>query len=203
MNATFIRSCRARPCRSGRLDIKGGVNRAVRWPDRALTTVSLSAAPCQVTGSSAERRRQDTLLTAACGFVSRNPERSFDSLDAPVRRTGCGPGVSRTLPGVGPVSADPVRGRERQSGHPERRGPFCPLLGPAPRSAGRAAAAERALQALGRGGRLDLSDSMPETLAYGLRKRGALAPPCRHPRLLLCSRMPSSGLSEGAAELAT
>jgi branched-chain amino acid transport system ATP-binding protein len=55
---------------------------------------------------------------------------------------------------------------------------------------------EKALRALSRVGVEDLADSMPETLAYGLRKRVALARALvGHPQLLLLDE-PASGLSE-------
>src|SRR5260370_36495227 len=55
---------------------------------------------------------------------------------------------------------------------------------------------EQALQALSLVGVRDLADSMPEALAYGLRKRVALARALvGHPRLLLLDE-PASGLSE-------
>jgi branched-chain amino acid transport system ATP-binding protein len=53
-----------------------------------------------------------------------------------------------------------------------------------------------AIQALGRVGAVDLADRMPGTLAYGLRKRVALARALvARPRLLLLDE-PASGLSE-------
>jgi branched-chain amino acid transport system ATP-binding protein len=167
----------------------------------ALDDVSLSAAPRQVTGVIGPNGAgKTTLLNAACGFVRPTSGTiSFGSRKLtgvrPHRLAGLG--IARTLQGVGlfrglSVAENVMVG----ASHGARAGFWSGLFG-LPRSDRdeRRLRAE-AVAALGRVGIADLADRMPDTLAYGLRKRVALARALiGRPRLLLLDE-PASGLSE-------
>jgi branched-chain amino acid transport system ATP-binding protein len=167
----------------------------------ALDDVSLSAAPREVTGVIGPNGAgKTTLLNAACGFVRPTSGTiSFGSRELtgvrPHRLAGLG--IARTLQGVGlfrglSVAENVMVG----ASHGARAGFWSGLFG-LPRSDRdeRRLRAE-AVAALGRVGIGDLADRMPDTLAYGLRKRVALARALiGRPRLLLLDE-PASGLSE-------
>ncbi len=167
----------------------------------ALDSVSLSAAPRQVTGIIGPNGAgKTTLLNSVCGFV--NPSSGAISFDGheltgvrPHRLAGLG--IARTLQGVGlfrglTAIENVMVGATRVA----RAGFWSGLFGLPWSDRDERRLRERALQALDRVGVADLADSMPGTLAYGLRKRVALARALvGDPRLLLLDE-PASGLSE-------
>jgi len=167
----------------------------------ALDDVSLSAAPRQVTGIIGPNGAgKTTLLNATCGFV--RPSRGSITFDGreltgirPHRLAGLG--ISRTLQGVGLFSGLSVAENVMIGATTAARAGFWSGIFGLPRSdRDERRLREQAMQALGRVGAADLADSMPGTLAYGLRKRVALARALvGHPRLLLLDE-PASGLSE-------
>jgi branched-chain amino acid transport system ATP-binding protein len=167
----------------------------------ALDDVSLSAAPRQVTGIIGPNGAgKTTLLNATCGFV--RPSRGSITFDGheltgirPHRLAGLG--ISRTLQGVGLFSGLSVAENVMIGATTAARAGFWSGIFGLPRSdRDERRLREQALHALGRVGAADLADSMPDTLAYGLRKRVALARALvGHPRLLLLDE-PASGLSE-------
>jgi branched-chain amino acid transport system ATP-binding protein len=167
----------------------------------ALDDVSLSAAPRQVTGIIGPNGAgKTTLLNAACGFVKpQSGTIFFDSRELtgvrPHRLAGLG--VARTLQGVGLFRGlSAVENVMVGATQTARAGFWSGFFGLPRSDRDERRLRERALQALGRVGARDLADSMPETLAYGLRKRVALARALvGHPRLLLLDE-PASGLSE-------
>jgi branched-chain amino acid transport system ATP-binding protein len=184
---------------SGMLDISGVT---VQFGGlTALDDVSLSAAPRQVTGIIGPNGAgKTTLLNAACGFV--RPSKGSISFDGheltgirPHRLAGLG--ISRTLQGVGLFSGLSAAENVMIGATTAARAGFWSGLFGLPRSdRDERRLREQAMQALSRVGAADLADSMPDTLAYGLRKRVALARALvGHPRLLLLDE-PASGLSE-------
>ena len=183
----------------GGLDISGVT---VRFGGlTALDDVSLSAAPRQVTGIIGPNGAgKTTLLNAACGFVKpQSGTISFDSHDLtgvrPHRLAGLG--IARTLQGVGLFRGLSVVENVMVGATPTARAGFWSGFFGLPRSdRDERRLRDQALQALALVGIRDFADSMPETLAYGLRKRVALARALvGHPRLLLLDE-PASGLSE-------
>jgi branched-chain amino acid transport system ATP-binding protein len=167
----------------------------------ALDDVSLSAAPRQVTGVIGPNGAgKTTLLNAACGFVRPTSGTiSFGSRKLtgvrPHRLAGLG--IARTLQGVGLFRGLSVAENVMVGASHGARARFWSGLFGLPRSDRdeRRLRAE-AVAALGRVGIADLADRMPDTLAYGLRKRVALARALiGRPRLLLLDE-PASGLSE-------
>ncbi len=185
--------------RSGVLDISGVT---VQFGGlTALDDVSISAAPRQVTGIIGPNGAgKTTLLNATCGFVK--PSRGSITFDGheltgirPHRLTGLG--ISRTLQGVGLFRGLSVAENVMIGATNAARAGFWSGLFGLPRSdRDERLLREQAMQALSRVGAADLADSMPGTLAYGLRKRVALARALiGHPRLLLLDE-PASGLSE-------
>jgi branched-chain amino acid transport system ATP-binding protein len=187
------------PTTSGVLDIRGVT---VRFGGlTALDNVSLSAAPRHVTGIIGPNGAgKTTLLNATCGFV--RPAAGticFDGKELtgvrPHRLAGLG--ITRTLQGVGlfpglSVAENVMIGATRSA----RAGFWSALFGLPRSDRDERRLREQALQALDRVGAADLADNMPGTLAYGLRKRVALARALvGHPRLLLLDE-PASGLSE-------
>jgi branched-chain amino acid transport system ATP-binding protein len=167
----------------------------------ALDDVSLSAAPRQVTGIIGPNGAgKTTLLNAACGFVKpQSGTIFFDSRELtgvrPHRLAGLG--VARTLQGVGLFRGlSAVENVMVGATQTARAGFWSGFFGLPRSDRDERRLRERAVQALVRVGARDLADSMPETLAYGLRKRVALARALvGHPRLLLLDE-PASGLSE-------
>jgi branched-chain amino acid transport system ATP-binding protein len=167
----------------------------------ALDDVSLSAAPRQVTGIIGPNGAgKTTLLNATCGFVKpAGGSIAFDGHELtgvrPHRLAGFG--IARTLQGVGlfrglSVAENVMIGATRAA----RAGFWTGLFGLPRSDRDERRLREQAMQALRRVGAADLADSMPDTLAYGLRKRVALARALvGHPRLLLLDE-PASGLSE-------
>ncbi len=184
---------------SGTLDISGVT---VQFGGlSALDDVSLSAAPRQITGIIGPNGAgKTTLLNATCGFV--RPSRGSITFDGheltgirPHRLAGLG--ISRTLQGVGLFSGLSVAENVMIGATTAARAGFWSGLFGLPRSdRDERRLREQAMQALSRVGAADLADNLPDTLAYGLRKRVALARALvGHPRLLLLDE-PASGLSE-------
>jgi branched-chain amino acid transport system ATP-binding protein len=199
MNAGSSEAGVVGPARSGVLDISGVT---VRFGGlTALDGVSLSAAPRQVTGIIGPNGAgKTTLLNAMCGFVK--PAAGSIAFDGhaltgvrPHRLAGFG--IARTLQGVGlfrglTVIENVMIGATRAA----RAGFWSGLFGLPRSDRDERRLRQQSMQALTRVGAADLADSMPDTLAYGLRKRVALARALvGHPRLLLLDE-PASGLSE-------
>jgi branched-chain amino acid transport system ATP-binding protein len=187
------------PTAPGGLDISGVT---VRFGGlTALDDVSLSAAPRQVTGIIGPNGAgKTTLLNAACGFV--RPQSGTITFNGH-ELTGIRPhrlaslGIARTLQGVGLFRGlSVVENVMVGATHSARAGFWSGFLGLPRSDRDERRLREEALRALSRVGVENLADSMPETLAYGLRKRVALARALvGHPRLLLLDE-PASGLSE-------
>ncbi len=167
----------------------------------ALDGVSLAAAPGQVTGIIGPNGAgKTTLLNVLCGFIK--PESGtirFAGHELTQLRPDqmAGVGIARTLQGVGlfrglSVVENVMVGATRHS-----RSGFWPALLGLPRSdRDERRLRERAMLALAKVGAGDHAGSMPDTLAYGVRKRVALARAlAAQPRLLLLDE-PASGLSE-------
>ena len=167
----------------------------------ALDDVSFSATARQVTGIIGPNGAgKTTLLNVLCGFIRPDAgQLSFEGADL----TGLRPhrlaslGIARTLQGVGlfrrlSVLENVMVGADRQA-----RSGFWSALGGLPAaSRDERLLRTRALAALDRAGAPDLADAMPDRLAYGLRKRVALARALvAQPRLLLLDE-PAGGLSE-------
>lgn len=167
----------------------------------ALDDVSLTASPREITGIIGPNGAgKTTLLNSACGFVRPVSGRiSF----GPHQLTGVRPhrlarlGVARTLQGVGlfrglSVAENVMVG----ASHTARAGFWSGLFGLPWSDRDERRLREAAVAALDRVGIADHADRMPDTLAYGLRKRVALARALvGRPRLLLLDE-PASGLSE-------
>jgi branched-chain amino acid transport system ATP-binding protein len=183
----------------GSLDVQGVT---VRFGGlTALEDVSLTAAPRQVTGIIGPNGAgKTTLLNVLCGFVKPDVGTiQFDGREL----TGLRPhrlarlGIARTLQGVGlfgglSVVENVMVGASSQA----RAGFWTALFGLPWSDRDERMLRDRALQALDRVGAADLADSKPDTLAYGLRKRVALARAlAARPRVLLLDE-PASGLSE-------
>ena len=199
MNAGSSEAGLVGPARSGVLDISGVT---VRFGGlTALDDVSLSAAPRQVTGIIGPNGAgKTTLLNATCGFVKPAAGSiAFDGHELTAIRPHrlAGLGIARTLQGVGlfrglSVAENVMIGATRAA----RAGFWTGLFGLPRSDRDERRLREQAMQALSRVGAADLADSMPDTLAYGLRKRVALARALvGHPRLLLLDEL-ASGLSE-------
>jgi branched-chain amino acid transport system ATP-binding protein len=167
----------------------------------ALDDVSLTADPHQVTGIIGPNGAgKTTLLNVLCGFVRPNSGRiTFGGRDLgrlrPHRLAGLG--IARTLQGVGLFSGLSVLENVMVGATCHARAGFWSAFGGLPASdADERRLRERALQALDRVGGADLAARMPGSLAYGLRKRVALARALvAGPRLLLLDE-PAGGLSE-------
>jgi branched-chain amino acid transport system ATP-binding protein len=191
---------------AGSLDIRGIT---VRFGGlTALDDVSLTAAPRQVTGIIGPNGAgKTTLLNAACGLVRpQSGTITFDghSLAGLRAHRLAGLGIARTLQGVGLFRGLSVAENVMVGATSRARAGFWPALLGLPRSdRDERRLREQAVQALDQVGVADLADAMPGTLAYGLRKRVALARALAgRPRLLLLDE-PASGLPESElAELA-
>jgi branched-chain amino acid transport system ATP-binding protein len=187
------------PAAPGGLDISGVT---VRFGGlTALDDVSLSAALRQVTGIIGPNGAgKTTLLNAACGFV--RPQSGTITFNGH-ELTGIRPhrlaslGIARTLQGVGLFRGlSVVENVMVGATHSARAGFWSGFLGLPRSDRDERRLREEALRALSRVGVEDLAHSMPEKLAYGLRKRVALARALvGRPRLLLLDE-PASGLSE-------
>jgi len=167
----------------------------------ALDDVSLNAAPRQITGIIGPNGAgKTTLLNSVCGFVKpASGTISFEGHDI----TGIRPhrladlGIARTLQGVGlfrglTVAENVMIGAT----HVARAGFWSALFGLPWSDRDERRLREQAIAALSRVGAAEMADNMPDTLAYGVRKRVALARALvGHPRLLLLDE-PASGLSE-------
>jgi branched-chain amino acid transport system ATP-binding protein len=167
----------------------------------ALDAVSLTAAPRQVTGIIGPNGAgKTTLLNVLCGFV--RPGSGDVNLGA-TSLTGLPPhrlaslGIARTLQGVGLFRGLTVLENVMAGATSQARAGFWPaLLGLARSDRDERALRQRSLAALGRVGVADQADRLPDQLAYGLRKRVALARALvTGPRVLLLDE-PASGLSE-------
>jgi branched-chain amino acid transport system ATP-binding protein len=184
---------------AGSLDIQGVT---VRFGGlTALDDVSLTAAARQVTGIIGPNGAgKTTLLNAVCGFVRPQSGTVFfdgRSLTGLRAHRLAGLGIARTLQGVGLFRGLSAVENVMVGATPAARAGFWPALFGLPRSdRDERRLREQAVQALDRVGVADLADAMPDTLAYGLRKRVALARALAgRPRLLLLDE-PASGLSE-------
>ena len=167
----------------------------------ALDAVSLTAAPRQVTGIIGPNGAgKTTLLNVLCGFV--RPATGDVSLGAALL-TGLPPhrlaslGIARTLQGVGLFRGLTVLENVMAGATSQARAGFWPaLLGLARSDRDERALRQRSLAALDRVGVADEAGRLPDQLAYGLRKRVALARALvTGPRVLLLDE-PASGLSE-------
>jgi branched-chain amino acid transport system ATP-binding protein len=167
----------------------------------ALDDVSLSASPREVTGIIGPNGAgKTTLLNTACGFVRPvSGKISFGSRELtgvrPHRLAGLG--IARTLQGVGLFDGLSVAENVMVGGsHGARAGFWSGLFGLPWSDRDERRLRAEATAALDRLGIADLADRMPGTLAYGLRKRVAVARALvARPRLLLLDE-PASGLSE-------
>jgi branched-chain amino acid transport system ATP-binding protein len=167
----------------------------------ALDDVSFTAPACQVTGIIGPNGAgKTTLLNAACGFVKpQSGTIRFGGHELiGLRPHRLAPlGIARTMQGLGlfgrlSVVENVMVGATSQA----RAGFWSALLGLPWSDRDERRLRDQAVAALDRVGAADLAQSMPETLAYGLRKRVALARAVvARPRLLLLDE-PASGLSE-------
>ncbi len=167
----------------------------------ALDDVSFTAPGRQVTGVIGPNGAgKTTLLNVLCGFVRPGQGRlRFGGTELGRLRPHqlAALGIARTLQGVGLFRRLSVLENVMVGAQTQARGGFWSALGGLPasdRDEHRLRA--RARDALDRVGAADLADAMPEQLAYGLRKRVALARALAgQPRLLLLDE-PAGGLSE-------
>jgi branched-chain amino acid transport system ATP-binding protein len=167
----------------------------------ALDDVSLTAASRQVTGIIGPNGAgKTTLLNVLCGLV--RPESGqirFDGRELTRLRPHklAALGIARTLQGVGLFDGLSVAENVMVGATSHARAGFWSGLFGLPRSdRDERQLRQLAVEALERVGAADLADAMPGTLAYGLRKRVALARALvARPRLLLLDE-PASGLSE-------
>jgi branched-chain amino acid transport system ATP-binding protein len=167
----------------------------------ALDGVCLTASPRQVTGIIGPNGAgKTTLLNVLCGFVKPDAGQiSFGGRELarlrPHRLAALG--IARTLQGVGLFAGLSVLENVMIGATRHARAGFWPAFCGLPRSdADERKLAGRAMQALERVGAADLAARMPGSLAYGLRKRVALARALvASPRLLLLDE-PAGGLSE-------
>jgi branched-chain amino acid transport system ATP-binding protein len=167
----------------------------------ALDDVSLTAAPRQVTGIIGPNGAgKTTLLNVLCGLVRPDAGQIwFDSREL----TGLRPhrlaslGVARTLQGVGLFDGlSAVENVMIGATCHARAGFWSALFGMPWSDRDERMLRRKSLDALDLVGAADHADSLPGTLAYGVRKRIALARAVvARPRLLLLDE-PASGLSE-------
>ncbi|MGO9783596.1 MAG: ABC transporter ATP-binding protein [Streptosporangiaceae bacterium] len=183
----------------GSLDIQGVT---VRFGGvTALDDVSLTAAPRKVTGIIGPNGAgKTTLLNAACGFVRpQSGTVSFDGRPLTNLRAHrlAGLGIARTLQGVGLFRGLSVIENVMVGATAGARAGIWSALFGLPRSdRDERRLREQAMRALDEVGAADLADQMPDTLAYGLRKRVALARALvGRPRMLLLDE-PAGGFPE-------
>ena len=183
----------------GSLDIRGVT---VRFGGlTALDDVSLTAAPRKITGIIGPNGAgKTTLLNTACGFVRpQSGTVSFDGrpLTGLKAHRLAGLGIARTLQGVGLFKGLTVAENIMVGATPAAKAGVWSALFGLPRSdRDERRLRERAMQALAEVGAAELADRMPDTLAYGLRKRVALARALvARPKLLLLDE-PASGFPE-------
>jgi|SRR5215472_717711 len=200
MNESSARAAPAEAAASaGGLDVSGIT---VRFGGlTALDDVSLTAPTRQITGIIGPNGAgKTTLLNVLCGFI--RPEAGsihFEGRELtrlrPHRLAGLG--IARTLQGVGLFSGLTVAENVMVGATCHARAGFWSAFFGLPRSdRDERMLRERAMQALDRVGAAGLADQMPESLAYGPRKRVALARALvASPRLLLLDE-PAGGLSE-------
>jgi branched-chain amino acid transport system ATP-binding protein len=167
----------------------------------ALDRVSLTAAPGQVTGIIGPNGAgKTTLLNVLCGFV--RPDSGTISFGGR-KLTGLRPhklaglGIARTLQGVGLFGGLSVLENVMVGATVHARTGFWSALAGVPRAdRDERQLRERASEALAQVGVVAHAGAAPATLAYGVRKRVALARAlAAQPRLLLLDE-PASGLSE-------
>jgi len=167
----------------------------------ALDSVSCVAVDRQVTGIIGPNGAgKTTLLNVVCGFVRPDSgEITFAGRELtrirPHRLAGLG--IARTMQGVGLFRGLSAVENVMVGASEGARAGFWSALFGLPRSdRDERRLRQRAMEALDRVGVADLAGSMPDTLAYGLRKRVALARAlAASPRLLLLDE-PAGGLSE-------
>jgi branched-chain amino acid transport system ATP-binding protein len=167
----------------------------------ALDDVSFTAPGRQVTGVIGPNGAgKTTLLNVLCGFVRPDGGRlSFGGTELgrlrPHRLASLG--IARTLQGVGLFRHLTVLENVMVGAQGQARAGFWSALGGLPMSdRDERRLAARAGDALDRVGAAGLAGAMPDQLAYGLRKRVALARAlASQPRLLLLDE-PAGGLSE-------
>jgi branched-chain amino acid transport system ATP-binding protein len=183
----------------GSLDIRGVT---VRFGGlTALDDVSLTAAPRKITGIIGPNGAgKTTLLNTACGFVKpQSGIVEFDghSLTGLRAHRLAALGIARTLQGVGLFKGLTVAENVMVGATPAAKaGVWSALLGLPRSDRDERRLRERAMQALAEVGAEDLANRMPDTLAFGLRKRVALARALvAQPRLLLLDE-PASGFPE-------
>ena len=167
----------------------------------ALDDVSLTAAPRRVTGIIGPNGAgKTTLLNVLCGLVRpESGQIQFDGRELTRLRPHklAALGIARTLQGVGLFDGLSVAENVMVGATIHARAGFWSGLFGLPRSdRDERQLRQLAVEALDRVGAADLADAVPSTLAYGLRKRVALARALvARPRLLLLDE-PASGLSE-------
>jgi branched-chain amino acid transport system ATP-binding protein len=167
----------------------------------ALDQVSLTARPRQVTGIIGPNGAgKTTLLNTVCGFVKpQSGTVSFEGRELTGLRTDrlAALGITRTLQGVGLFPGLTVTENVMVGATPSAKAGVWSALFGLPRSdRDERRLRDQAMGALDRLGVADLADRMPDTLAYGLRKRVALARAlAAQPRLVLLDE-PASGLPE-------
>ena len=190
------------PPADGRDDVLEARGVTVRFGGlTALDEVSFTAPACQVTGIIGPNGAgKTTLLNAACGFVKpQSGTIRFGGHEL----TGLRPhrlaplGIARTMQGLGLFGRLSVVENVMVGATSQARAGFWPaLLGLPWSDRDERRLRDQAVAALDRVGAAGLAHSMPGTLAYGLRKRVALARALvARPRLLLLDE-PASGLSE-------
>jgi branched-chain amino acid transport system ATP-binding protein len=167
----------------------------------ALDDVSFTAPGRQVTGVIGPNGAgKTTLLNVLCGFVRPDQGRlSFGGTELARLRPHqlAALGITRTLQGVGLFRRLSVLENVMVGAQGQARAGFWSALAGLPASdRDERRLRARALAALDRVGAAGLADARPGQLAYGLRKRVALARAlAAEPRLLLLDE-PAGGLSE-------
>jgi len=167
----------------------------------ALDDVSFTAAGRQVTGVIGPNGAgKTTLLNVLCGFVRPGQGRmSFGGTELGRLRPHqlAALGITRTLQGVGLFRRLSVLENVMVGAQVQARAGFWSALGGLPASdRDERRLRARARDALDRVGAADLAEARPDQLAYGVRKRVALARALAgRPRLLLLDE-PAGGLSE-------